>query len=207
MSLNTHSTTNGFKQLFAGRALQLAFRALQALVVSAGFASAQTPFTIQSVSSGLVLDVPDFSKSAGTLIQQYPANGGTNQQWMLHRNTGNSARAYEIISVSSGLVLDVPASSTRPGTQIQQFPSNGGANQLWSLAPVASNSLAIVSVESGAYYTHRLNELPGIVRQPGTRCSGLLNHGPHRDPAIYGKLRNQSAVALQATRSREHFPD
>ena len=30
----------------------------------------------------LVLDVPDFSKKAGELIQQFTQNGGTNQQWL-----------------------------------------------------------------------------------------------------------------------------
>ena len=30
----------------------------------------------------LVLDVPDFSKKAGELIQQFTENGGTNQQWL-----------------------------------------------------------------------------------------------------------------------------
>jgi len=40
-------------------------------------------FRIRSLSSGLVLDVTGASTADGTLIQQFPGNGGANQQWAL----------------------------------------------------------------------------------------------------------------------------
>jgi hypothetical protein len=59
--------------------------ALFAIAVPIGVASAQTQFTISSVNSGQVLDVPAFATTPGTLIEQWPANGGTNQQWTFSR--------------------------------------------------------------------------------------------------------------------------
>jgi hypothetical protein len=130
MSFTKLSKRNGFKRFFAAQALPLL-----AVSASIGMASAQTPFVISSVNSGQVLDVPDFSKNSGALIQQFTPNGGTNQQFTLRRRGANLA--YEIVSVSSQLVLDVPGSSTRPGTSIQQFTANGGSNQLWQLSRAA----------------------------------------------------------------------
>jgi glucosylceramidase len=71
-------------------------------------------FQIQSVATGKVLDVPGFSTSDGTLIQQYQANGGSNQKWSMVPNgplyRGSDGRwhsHYLIVSRSSNKVLDV----------------------------------------------------------------------------------------------------
>ena len=141
MSIKNFSKANGITNCLAAQALPLL-----AIAASIGLASAQTPFMISSVNSGQVLDVPDFSKNSGALIQQYTPNGGTNQQFTLRRRGANLA--YEIVSVSSGQVLDVPGSSTKPGTPIQQFTANGGTNQLWQLSRAAgSTGYEIVSAD------------------------------------------------------------
>lgn len=106
---------------------------IPAVLAVSGTVFAQTPFVIASVSSGMVLDLPDSSPTAGTLIQQWPAHGGANQRWTLRRAPGASAGHYEIVSVSSGMVLDVPGLSTTPGTNIQQWSANGGCNQQWTI--------------------------------------------------------------------------
>jgi hypothetical protein len=92
---------------------------------------------IVSVNSGEVLDVPNFSTSPGTLIQQYPANGGTNQQWRFSLAPGSTG--YEIVSVdmehlsggtfgsSVSLVLHVPNLSITPGTLIEQWSECAGS--------------------------------------------------------------------------------
>lgn len=87
-------------------------------------------WNIFSVSSGLVLDVPGFATGPSP-IQQFPGNGGANQQWQLILVNENGF-TFKIVSVSSGLVLDVPGFATGP-SPIQQFPDNGGANQQWQL--------------------------------------------------------------------------
>jgi hypothetical protein len=141
MSINTFSKANGINRFFTAQALPLLV-----IAASIGLASAQTPFVISSVNSGQVLDVLDFSKSSGALIQQYIPNGGTNQQFMLRRRGANLA--YEIVSGSSQLALDVPGSSTNPGTPIQQFTPNGGTNQLWQLSRAAgATGYEIVSLD------------------------------------------------------------
>ncbi len=79
-----------------------------------------TQFVVTSVNSGLVLDVPAFSKTPGTDIQQWTGNGGTNQLWTLSQTGG--AGGYQGVSVNSGLLLDVANSSKQPGAQISREP-------------------------------------------------------------------------------------
>lgn len=40
-----------------------------------------TSYVLRSMSSGLVVDVPDHSTSAGTALDQWSGNGGANQVW------------------------------------------------------------------------------------------------------------------------------
>ena len=90
-------------------------------------------YKIVSVSSGKVLDVPNFAAGNGALIQQFQDDGGANQHWQI-LPAGNGV--YKIVSASSGKVLDVPdfAADNRI---IQQFQDNGGANQRWRLVQVS----------------------------------------------------------------------
>src|SRR5437868_2702029 len=65
--------------------------------------------TISNRNSRLVLDVPNGSTTSGTLIQQYPANGGNNQQWLLVPVGGN---AFKIVNHGSSKYLDVTSPFT-----------------------------------------------------------------------------------------------
>ncbi|WP_329045648.1 RICIN domain-containing protein [Amycolatopsis sp. NBC_01488] len=87
-------------------------------------------YTLQYVPSGKVLDVNASSSTAGLQLQQWTANGGTNQMWYL-RSTGNGY--YTIVSHDSGLVADVSGAATSDGAQVVQWTANGGANQQWQL--------------------------------------------------------------------------
>ena len=87
-------------------------------------------YTLQYVASGKVLDVNGASSTAGLQLQQWTANGGTNQMWYL-RSTGNGY--YTIVSHDSGLVADVYGAATSDGAQVVQWAANGGANQQWQL--------------------------------------------------------------------------
>ena len=180
MSINTFSKASGVNRFFTGRALPLL-----AMAASIGLASGQTPFVISSVSSGQALDVPDFSKNSGALIQQYTPNGGTNQQFTLRRHAPNLA--YEIVSVSSGLVLDVPGSSAKPGVEIQQYAANGGANQLWQFSRAAgATGYEIVSVDreqidgpagSLPSYANLVLDVPHASTVPGTVIQQYTENG------------------------------
>ncbi|NUR62949.1 MAG: beta-galactosidase [Catenulispora sp.] len=87
-------------------------------------------FTLAYTGSGKVLDVNASSTTAGLQLQQWTANGGTNQQWYL-RPTGDGY--YTIVSHASGLVADVYGRSTSDGAQVVQWTANGGTNQQWQL--------------------------------------------------------------------------
>jgi len=89
-------------------------------------------FTLAYTGSGKVLDVNGGSSTAGLQLQQWTANGGTNQQWYL-KPTGDGY--YTIVSHDSGLVADVYGRSTSDGAQVVQWTANGGTNQQWQLAP------------------------------------------------------------------------
>jgi ricin-type beta-trefoil lectin protein/glycosyl hydrolase family 2 len=89
-------------------------------------------YTLRNTSSGKMLDVNGSSTTAGLQLQQWSANGATNQQWNL-RPTGDGY--YTIVSRASGLAADVYGQSTSDGAQVVQWAANNGANQQWQLTP------------------------------------------------------------------------
>ena len=92
----------------------------------------QDAYTLRYSASGKMLDVNGGSSTAGLQLQQWTANGGTNQMWYL-RPTGDGY--YTIISHNSGLAADVYAASTDDGAQVVQWTANGGTNQQWQFQP------------------------------------------------------------------------
>ncbi|MDX3192702.1 RICIN domain-containing protein [Streptomyces sp. MN03-5084-2B] len=89
-------------------------------------------YTLRYTASGKALDVNASSTTAGLQLQQWTANGGTNQQWFL-RPTGDGY--YAIVSQASGLAADVYGQSTADGAQVVQWTANNGPNQQWQLTP------------------------------------------------------------------------
>jgi Ricin-type beta-trefoil lectin domain-like len=167
-------------------------------------------FIISSANSGLVLDVPGFSKQPLTIIQQYDANYGINQQWQLRRILDIPEAGYLIISANSGLVLDVPDFSVNRGTKIQQFGENGGANQQWTLragADITSigedGPYRITSVSSGLV----LDE-PGFSQAPLTQIQQWTpNGGANQYWALSNDFVTQSSnspsISVQAIAPNE----
>src|SRR3954467_1083472 len=92
----------------------------------------QDAYTLRYSASAKMLDVNAGSSTAGLQLQQWSANGGTNQMWYL-RPTGDGY--YTIVSHNSGLVADVSGASTSDGAQVVQWNANGGANQQWQFVP------------------------------------------------------------------------
>jgi len=103
-------------------------------------------YTLTNANSGLLLDAYEKGTTNGTLIDQWAANGGTNQRWTLTRN---SAGYYTVTGVGSGKALDVSAFTTWPGYQIQLYSPNGGTNQQWLIRPTVNGEYAIESRSSG----------------------------------------------------------
>ncbi len=92
-------------------------------------------YTLTYTATGKVLDVNASSSTVGLQLQQWTANGGTNQQWYL-KATGTGY--YTIASHDSGLVADVSGQSTSDGAQVVQWTANGGTNQQWQLGLVTN---------------------------------------------------------------------
>jgi len=103
-------------------------------------------YVITSVHSGQALDDPAFSTVNGTVMQQYPVNNGTNQQWKVH-NLGNNV--ITLVNVASGQSLDVFEGSTANSALIDQYPYHGVAWEQWNVVSAGGGSFALTSVHSG----------------------------------------------------------
>ena len=90
-------------------------------------------YTIKNAYSGNLLDAYQNGTANGTLIDQWAADGGANQQWLV-RPTVNGE--YAIESRSGGDVMDDYENDTANGAPVVQWPNNGGTNQQWILTPV-----------------------------------------------------------------------
>ncbi|WP_433125318.1 RICIN domain-containing protein [Micromonospora sp. CA-240977] len=93
----------------------------------------QDAYTLRYTASGKMLDVNGGSTTQGLQLQQWSANGGTNQSWYL-RPTGDGY--YTIVSQASGLAADVYAAATSDGAQVVQWTANSGTNQQWQFVRV-----------------------------------------------------------------------
>jgi hypothetical protein len=95
-------------------------------------AASGNTYTLSNAGSGKVLDVNGGDSTVGLQLQQWSANGGSNQLWYL-RPTADGY--FTIVSRDSGLVADVYGMATNDGARVVQWTATGGANQQWQLAP------------------------------------------------------------------------
>jgi hypothetical protein len=96
-------------------------------------------YNIVNLNSGLLVDVKGANTTNSSPVDQWPSNGGGNQQWGV-TNVGGGV--YKIIGIQSGLALDVFGSGTANGTLIDIYTYNSTyLNQQWSFSPT-----------SGGYY-------------------------------------------------------
>ncbi|MFJ3307219.1 alpha-L-fucosidase [Streptomyces sp. NPDC086549] len=96
--------------------------------------------------SGKVLEVGGGATADGATVDQWPWNGGTNQQWKLLPNADGS---YRLSNVRSGKVLDSPGGSAQ-GAGLDQWADDGGDNQSWKLVPSQTSGYhQLVNVRNG----------------------------------------------------------
>jgi outer membrane protein assembly factor BamB len=103
-------------------------------------------YVIKSIYSGLVIDDPGFSSTAGEVMQQYAANGGTNQNWIL-KNLGSNV--VSLLNGSSGLALEVAGGSTANSAFVDQNAYEGSPSQQWQVVSVGSGIYKLINVLSG----------------------------------------------------------
>lgn len=122
-------------------------------------------FYIQSVHSGLYLDVKSDQESAGVEVIAYAFHGKKNQQWKYNNGMLFSKLNNLVLDVDSndrivmvepsgtekqkwhfdddftirnedGMVLDVQKGSKEAGTKVIAFKKHGGPNQKFRVVPI-----------------------------------------------------------------------
>lgn len=74
-------------------------------------------YTIVGSQSGLAVEVPNSSLTAGTTLDQWTPNGGKNQEWQfIHPRSAPGT--YTITNQNSGLLMEVSGNSTATGAAI-----------------------------------------------------------------------------------------
>ncbi|NUR31582.1 MAG: alpha-galactosidase [Catenulispora sp.] len=100
--------------------------------------SVGTTHPLAGASSNRCLDVPNGSTTAGTQIEIWDCNGGSNQAYTL-------TSAGELRVLGGTLCLDAKGGGTTAGTAVITWSCHGGTNQKWSLNPDGT----ITGVQSG----------------------------------------------------------
>jgi alpha-galactosidase len=108
--------------------------------VTGGSATTNPSGEIHAVGAGKCLDVPHLSTAAGTQLDIWTCNGGSNQIW-----TRTPANQLTVYSGSSQMCMDANNNQTTPGTKVEIWTCDGGANQQWQL----NANGTITGVQSG----------------------------------------------------------
>jgi hypothetical protein len=125
----------------SGEPSDAADSAVQANIVSAGYAfPSSSSGEIGAVGAGKCLDVPSVSDTAGTQLDIWTCNDGSNQVF-----THTAQDQLTVYSGSGEMCLDGYGQGTTAGTKVDIYPCNQGTNQAWS---VNSNG-TITEVQSG----------------------------------------------------------
>ncbi|MGW2840210.1 pectate lyase [Streptomyces sp. NPDC001493] len=112
---------------------------------SASAAPAAGSYTLKNAGSGLCLEVPGASTSAGTQLTQNTCAGSAAQTWKL----AASSSGYTLIASHSGKCAGVKDASTSAGKAVEQQTCSGAATQVWTLTQVSGNDYQVVNSNGG----------------------------------------------------------
>lgn len=108
-------------------------------------------YKLLSLNSGQALDVGNQSTANDSTLDQYPYNGGLNQQWIATylglNNSGNNA--YSLIGRQSGRALQVTNSQTINGAGLEIMDFTNGNNQQWTITPTSGGYYTVMNGNSG----------------------------------------------------------
>jgi hypothetical protein len=130
------------------------------------------PVVIVSRSSYKLLDVRGATPDDGAAVQQFPSNGGFNQQWEFVPTDSGFFKIFSDGSRGSTRVMDVKGASTDDGALIQQFHDDDGFNQQWALEPVGDGFHKIVSRNSG-----KVLDVPGASTADSVQIQQFHDNG------------------------------
>jgi hypothetical protein len=129
--------------------IPLSYTEAAVIHMSSSSGSNQIPngtYTVTSVSSGLAIDDPGSSGTAGKDMQMYTLNSGANQQWKVDNISTN---VITLTNVSSGQLLEVAGASKSGAALIDQEPANGQTNQQWNVISLGNGAYELTNVNSG----------------------------------------------------------
>jgi Ricin-type beta-trefoil lectin domain-like len=119
--------------------------------------------------TGKCLEVPGFSTAAGTQLDEWTCNGGSNQLFR-HYSLGNGN--YLFINEHSGQCINVGQNSTSNGAHIIQWPcspSSYAKNDEWYANILATNSGGYSYYEWANTSTNGCLNIPGYNTANGTK--------------------------------------
>jgi hypothetical protein len=120
--------------------------------------------------TGVVLDDPASSTTAGQQLITWAKNGNTNQRWVF---TQQSDGSYTIVNGASKLCMDDAAWSNTAGSKVIQFTCTGGANQHWKVAQLSSGAYSISNAASGLLLGTASTSNGALVTQQANNNSSL----------------------------------
>lgn len=128
-------------------------------------------YTFRNAFSGNVLEVPGSRPDNGTQLDQWPYNGGPNQQWQL---TDLGCGLYKMVNAATGKSIDVNGQSLADGAVVDEWDYTGGANEQFFITETAPGSKT--------YRIDNLNSLaslddPGYATAAGTGVDQYLFDG------------------------------
>ena len=114
---------------------------------SGGNLVANGTYPLIGLNSGMALDDPNSSTTAGEDMDQWTVDGGNNQAWVLTNLGGN---VVTLQNVASGQMLDVAGASKTAGALVDQWYANGQTNQEWTIGTAGTSGYyTLTSVNSG----------------------------------------------------------
>ena len=128
-------------------------------------------YTIKSVNSGLVLDVPGESTELRKQIQQWTPNGTVAQQFFIK---GLGDGVYTMQNIGNGLYLDIKSHSLENKAPLIQFTLNdafGTKNQQFRFVEAGNDAYWIFCTESG-----KCLDVEGVSKEKGAK---LIQYQPN----------------------------
>jgi hypothetical protein len=134
-------------------------------------ADAATPPVYRiTTSASLAVEIPGGTTTSGAPVNQWPINGGRNQEWTLQAKTYGAW----IVNVETGKCLSVGLGAPlSAGTGLVQYPCTDQAFEEWTFVPVNSGTAYMIrNVNSGM-----VMDVPGGTGNWGTQFIQWPNGG------------------------------
>ncbi|MBW8886193.1 MAG: RICIN domain-containing protein [Fibrobacteres bacterium] len=107
-------------------------------------------YLLVSVNSGMALDDPGSSHTAGQQMEQWTVNDGSNQAWSINLQQRNRLGGIlRLVNQASGQTLGVRGGSTASGAAVEQNVWTGGDYQQWAWFPSTPDYLILNNARSG----------------------------------------------------------